>query len=93
MTITLTPELEAMVRQKVETGRYDDADAVVQAALLLLDAHERRLDRLRTAVAAADEQFEQGKYARWTPELRARLKQEAEDLARQGHQPHPDVRP
>ena len=93
MTVTLPPELEAMVRQKVETGCYEDADAVVQAALILLDLHERRFDRLRAAVAAADEQLQQGKYARWTPDLRARLKQEAEELAQQGHQPHPDVGP
>ena len=93
MTITLTPELEALVRQKVESGRYDDAGSVVQAALLLLDAHEQQLERLRAAVAAADEQFKQGKYARWTPELRARLRREAEELVEQGYQPHPDVRP
>ena len=93
MTVMLSPEFEAMVRRRVETGRYEDVEAVVQAALLLLDAHERRLDHLRTAVAAADEQFQRGKDARWTPELRARLKEEAEDLARQGYQPHSDVRP
>jgi antitoxin ParD1/3/4 len=43
MTVTLTPELEASLQRRVDTGRYDSASDVVHEALRLLD----ELDRLR----------------------------------------------
>lgn len=55
MNVTLTPELERIVTEKVDAGEYDSPDAVVHAALaLLLDrekAREAKLDALRAKVA------------------------------------------
>lgn len=38
--VSLTPELEAFVAQKVSTGRYRTASEVVRAALRHLEQHE-----------------------------------------------------
>ena len=51
--VSLTPELEALVDQKVASGRYRSASEVVRAALRLLDERERRIDRQTTRVADA----------------------------------------
>jgi antitoxin ParD1/3/4 len=90
MTVTLSPELEASIRQKVDAGHYQDADAVVRAALRALEAHER-LEALRASLVEGNEQIERGEGIPWTPELMDRLGREAAELVRRGHRPHPDV--
>ena len=41
MNVSLTPELEKFVADKVETGRYTSASEVVREALRLLEEHEK----------------------------------------------------
>jgi antitoxin ParD1/3/4 len=41
MNVSLTPDLEQFVQQKVETGRYTSASEVVREALRLLEEHEQ----------------------------------------------------
>ena len=41
MNVSLTPDLENFVQQKVETGRYTSASEVVREALRLLEEHEQ----------------------------------------------------
>lgn len=41
MNVSLTPELEKFVAQKVRTGRYNSASEVVREALRLLEEHEQ----------------------------------------------------
>ena len=40
MNVSLTPELEKFVRQKVNTGRYLSASEVIREALQLLEERE-----------------------------------------------------
>ena len=40
MNVSLTPELEKFVSNKVQTGRYNSASEVVREALRLLEEHE-----------------------------------------------------
>jgi antitoxin ParD1/3/4 len=51
MNISLTPRLEAMIREKVESGSYNAASEVVREALRLLEEEDQlralRMDRLR----------------------------------------------
>ena len=51
MNINLTPQLEAMIRQKVDSGLYNSASEVVRDALRLMDEKDRlhaaKLDQLR----------------------------------------------
>ena len=49
MNVSLTPELDKFVAQKVDSGRYTSASEVVREALRLLEEH----DRARNAQIAA----------------------------------------
>jgi antitoxin ParD1/3/4 len=46
MNVSLTPELEALVRQKLQTGQYSNPSEVMPEALRLLDERDTRLNRL-----------------------------------------------
>lgn len=55
MTITLSPELVALIEEKVAGGGYRDANEVIGAALELLDADTRRLrDAVEEGLASGD---------------------------------------
>ena len=41
MNVSLTPELEKFVHNKVQAGRYSSASEVVREALRLLEQHEQ----------------------------------------------------
>jgi antitoxin ParD1/3/4 len=51
MNISLTPHLEAMIREKVESGSYNSASEVVRDALHLLEEEDQlrelKMQRLR----------------------------------------------
>ena len=55
MHVSLPPELEARVRQRVESGMYDSASEVIREALRLFEAYEQvktaKLDSLRQDIA------------------------------------------
>ncbi len=67
MNVSLTPQLEAFVEQKVREGQYQTASEVIREALrLLAERDERRnieLQRLREAVNVGLEQVAQGRTA------------------------------
>lgn len=56
LNVNLTPELEAMVRDKVATGLYSSASEVVREALRLMEEKDRfnkmKLDQLRADIQA-----------------------------------------
>jgi antitoxin ParD1/3/4 len=94
MHVSLTPQLEEIVRNKVASGMYNNASEVIREALRLLDEHERaRFEALKAAVAIGYAQAERGQYAAWTPELHAQIRQRADDLAKQDQRPKADVLP
>jgi antitoxin ParD1/3/4 len=43
MNVSLTPELEKLVQEKVESGRYTSASEVVREALRLMEKRDQRL--------------------------------------------------
>ena len=55
MNVSLPPELEARVRQRVESGMYGSASKVIREALRLFKAYEQvktaKLDSLRQNIA------------------------------------------
>jgi antitoxin ParD1/3/4 len=64
MNVSLTPELEKLVEEKVATGMYQTASEVVREALRLLHARDRdRLEALRHAVRAGFEEIEGGAFS------------------------------
>ena len=54
MNVNLTPQLEALVRSKVNSGMYTSASEVVREALRLMDEQDRlrqvKFDELRSEV-------------------------------------------
>ncbi|HLN31429.1 MAG TPA: type II toxin-antitoxin system ParD family antitoxin [Gemmataceae bacterium] len=67
MNVSLTPELEQFVNQKVESGKYQTASEVIRDGLRLLvereELHQTKLDELRREIAIGIEQADQGKVA------------------------------
>ncbi len=64
MNVSLTPELEQLVHEKVKSGRYLSASEVVREALRLLEERDRireaRLEALRGEIAIGIEQGDKG---------------------------------
>jgi antitoxin ParD1/3/4 len=92
MNVSLTPQLEAMIRQRVESGRYNNASEVVREALRLLEEHER-VQHLRSLLAVGLEDERRGDLVDFTPELLEDIYRRAEERFRRGEEPDPDVCP
>ena len=52
MNVSLTPELEKFVQEKVESGRYTSASEVVREALRLMEKRDLRLAEREEALKA-----------------------------------------
>ena len=67
MNISLTPELENMIQEKVRTGMYHSASEVVRDALRLFQEREQlyaiRLAELRKEIDLADAEVKRGEVA------------------------------
>src|ERR1043165_9560341 len=65
MNVSLTRELEDIVREKVESGMYGSSSAVLREALRLLhqrdQEQEARMDQLRREVAVGTRELDAGK--------------------------------
>jgi putative addiction module CopG family antidote len=83
MSIQLSPEAEALVRELVERGAYDDPEAVVDEALRVLMERDK-FERLKELIAVGDEQAARGQVVPWTPDFLDRLKREAAEDVRLG---------
>ena len=68
MNVNLTPQLEEMVRQKVNSGLYSSASEVVREALRLMDEQDRmraaKLEQLRQDIRAG---LDSGVSTAWDP--------------------------
>lgn len=66
MNVSLTPELEAFVHEKVASGRYTSASEVVRESLRLLEdedrAKGRRLEALKMEVQKGLDDIEAGRF-------------------------------
>ena len=60
MNVSLTPELEEIVAQRVSSGLYASASEVIREALRLLEERDR-LERLRHDVSLGLQQLDQGR--------------------------------
>jgi len=78
VNISLTPELEQMVDDKVKSGRYASASEVIREGLRLLEEQEQlkqqRLSEVRLKIDRAIDQLDRG-LGIPGPEARARLRQ------------------
>jgi len=60
MNVSLTPELERLVNEKVESGLYQTASEVVREALRLLKERDHAREQLRADVQAGFHQLTRG---------------------------------
>lgn len=93
MGITLTRQLEDQVQRLIESGQYADPEAVMRDALQLLEEHQDQLKALRMKIDEGLDEADRGEMDEWTPELRERLRREAQEMYARGEQPDPDVCP
>ena len=66
MHVSLTPELEARIKAKVESGLYNNANEVIREALRFMDSHEDwiheiKLAPLREQLKVATDELDRGK--------------------------------
>ncbi len=76
MNISLTPELEHWIQQKVESGHYQTLSEVVREALRTQIQREQQRDELRTMIEEGWVESETGKTIGLN-ELKKRLKRPA----------------
>ncbi len=62
MNISLAPELEQLVNDRVKTGLYQTANEVIREGLHLLRERDQRVEALRRDVLAGFEAVERGKF-------------------------------
>ena len=92
MAIPVSPKAEALIRELVERGDYDDPETVVDEALRVLMERDQ-FARLKSEIAVGIEQYECGETIPWTPDYLDRLKREAAELARSGKPIKDEVKP
>ena len=92
MSMSLPPNAEARIREKVANGLYISADKAIETALMLLDEWDR-LQHVQETLIEAGQQIREGRVVEWTPEPRRQIRRDAEAMARQGIPPDPDVCP
>lgn len=92
MNVSLTPQLEAMIREKVENGLYNNSSEVVREALRLMEERDK-LERLRAALAVGLDDLARGDVVEWTPRLMDEIWREANEACEAGEQPDLDVCP
>ncbi len=87
MNVSLTPELEKLIENKVKSGRYITASEVVRESLRLLEREDelRRLkyEELKREVLKGVEQIERGEYIEFTSE---QLPDYAKEIGRRGRE-------
>lgn len=89
MAIQLPPRAEAVIQEKVTSGLYANPEQAIDAAVRLLEDHDRRLERRRALIAEGEE----GEGIPWTPEPMKQLSRNAEERRLRGENPNPDVCP
>jgi antitoxin ParD1/3/4 len=66
MNVSLTPALEQFIRDRAESGDYNNASEVVREAVRLLkrmdERRQLRLDGLRRAVKEGDDAISRGEF-------------------------------
>ena len=61
MTISLTPELDRVLNEKLASGKYRSVEEVLTAAFRALNDEEQTI----AAIAEGDADFEAGRYQDW----------------------------
>jgi antitoxin ParD1/3/4 len=93
MSVTLSPQTEALIRRKLEAGRYATVDDVITEALRVLDARDRRIEQMRESVRDGFAAIERGEGIELTAESMTERGRRAQERVQHGDVPSPDVCP
>jgi antitoxin ParD1/3/4 len=85
MNVSLTPELEKIVAERVASGRYASASEVIREALRLLEERDQ-LNQLRQDVRLGLEQLDQGRQRPFDDQALERIKRHGRERAAATHQ-------
>jgi antitoxin ParD1/3/4 len=90
MNVSLTPELEKLVNEKVASGRYQTASEVIREGLRLLQErdhlHQAKLKKLRQELAVGAEEIKQGRVKKLDPEeMKDRVKRALAERPKRKH--------
>lgn len=92
MGVSLDRHLEERIKEKVSSGQYPDASAVIREALRLLDERDH-VDNLRAELQIGLAQVERGETVEYSLQLLDRLAREAEENVREGKPIKDAIRP
>lgn len=85
MNVSLTPELETMVAEKVKSGLYNSASEVVREGLRLIreqdQLREIKLEELRREIQIGIDQLDRGEFTSYNSAAEF-----IEDIKREGHE-------
>jgi len=73
VNVSLTPELERLINDKVENGSYQTASEVVREALRLLKHRDEGLVQLRREIQAGLDRAGRGEYAEYDRQSASKL--------------------
>lgn len=79
MSESISPEMEATIAAKVESGKYATATEVVRVALNEREERERKLAELRAEIQLGIDDLEAGRFVTMTAE-------ELQDMKRRGRE-------
>ncbi len=65
MNVSLTPELEQLVAEKVNSGMYQTSSEVVREGLRLLKERDERLVALRRDIRTGLDEIDRGEYTEY----------------------------
>jgi len=65
MNVSLTPELERFVSEKVRSGLYQTASEVIREGLRLIRERDERMEALRRDVRAGFDAVERGEFTEY----------------------------
>ena len=85
MNVSLTPELEKIVAERVTSGRYASASEVIREALRLLEERDQ-LNQLRQEVRLGLEQLDQGRRRPFDDPTLERIKRQGQERVATAHQ-------
>ena len=84
MNVSLTPQLEKLVQDRVKSGRYTSASEVIREALRLLETHDRAIDnglaQLRADIDVGLRQIDEGKVSPFDDAAVERIKHRGREL-------------
>jgi len=82
MNVSLTPELERLISEKVKTGMYQTASEVVRDGLRLLQERDQQIKRLRADVRGGLRAAERGHFDEYNEVTTPRLAEEIKSRGR-----------